>query len=154
VSRTHARVEVEPTRLFDISVEINAPPERVWEVMTDVEKWPEWTQSVQSVKRLDSGPFRLGSRARIKQPKFLPAIWEVTDIDPPRSFTWVTRSPGVIASGKHRVEPTARGSKATLSVAYAGMLGGLVARLLAGLTDRYLMYEAAGLKQRSEIYVR
>lgn len=122
--------------------------------MTDVEKWPEWTQSVQSVKRLDSGPFRLGSRARIKQPKFLPAIWEVTDIDPPRSFTWVTRSPGVIASGKHRVEPTARGSKATLSVAYAGMLGGLVARLLAGLTDRYLMYEAAGLKQRSEIYVR
>ena len=122
--------------------------------MTNVELWPEWTESVQSVKRLDSGPFRLGSRARIKQPKFLPAIWEVTDIDPPRSFTWVTRSPGVIASGKHRVEATSKGSKATLSVAYAGLLGGLVAKLLGGVTDRFLMYEAAGLKQRSEIYVR
>ena len=122
--------------------------------MTNVELWPEWTESVQSVKRLDSGPFRLGSRARIKQPKFLPAIWEVTDIDPPRSFTWVTRSPGVIASGKHRVEATSKGSKATLSVAYAGLLGGLVARLLGGVTDRFLMYEAAGLKQRSEIFVR
>jgi hypothetical protein len=30
----------------------------------------------------------------------------------------------------------------------------LVAKLLAGITDRYLMYEAAGLKQRSEIFVR
>ena len=122
--------------------------------MTDVERWPEWTESVTSVKRLDEGPLRLGSRARIKQPKFLPAVWEVTDIDAPRSFTWVTRSPGIVASGKHRVERTNKGSKATLSVAYAGLLGGVVARLLARLTDRYLMFEAAGLKQRSEIYVR
>jgi len=122
--------------------------------MTDVEKWPEWTQSVDSVKRLDTGPFRLGSRARVKQPKFLPAVWEVIEIEPPHSFTWVMHSPGVAASGRHRVEPTAKGSRATLSVAYGGLLGGLVARLLAGITDRYLMYEAAGLKERSEIFVR
>jgi hypothetical protein len=66
----------------------------------------------------------------------------------------VTRSPGVVASGRHRVEPTAKGSRATLSVAYGGLLARLVTRLLAGITDRYLMYEAAGLKQRSEIFVR
>jgi uncharacterized membrane protein len=154
VSRTQRRVDVDPSRIFDISVEIDAPPERVWQVMSDVEKWPEWTESVETVKRLDTGPFRLGSRARIKQPKFLPAVWEVTEIESPRSFTWVTRSPGLVASGKHRVESTTRGSRATLSVAYAGLLGGIVARLLAGITDRYLMFEAAGLKQRSEIYVR
>ena len=154
MSRTNQRVQVDPSRIFSINVDIAAPPQRVWEVMTDVEKWPEWTASVQSVKRLDTGPFRLGSRARIKQPKFLPALWEVTEIDPPHSFTWVTRSPGVVASGRHRVEPTARGSRATLSLAYAGLLGGIVARLLTGLTDRYLMLEAAGLKQRSEIFVR
>ena len=154
MSRTQPRVDVDPSRLFHISVDIDAPPERVWEVMSDVEKWPEWTESVQSVKRLDTGPFRLGSRARIKQPKFLPAVWEVTDIQPPRSFTWVMRSPGVVASGKHRVEATAKGSRATLSVAYGGLLGRVVAKLLAGVTDRFLMYEAAGLKQRSEIYVR
>jgi uncharacterized protein YndB with AHSA1/START domain len=154
VSRTQPRVDIDPSRIFEISVDIDAPPERVWQVMTDVEKWPEWTVSVQSLKRLDSGQFRVGSRARIKQPKFLPALWEVTQLDPQRSFTWVTRSPGVIASGKHRVERTTKGSRATLSVAYGGLLGGLVARVLGGLTDRYLMFEAAGLKQRSEINVR
>ena len=154
MSRTVPRVDVQPSRLFEISVEIDSPPKRVWEVMTEVELWPEWTESVQKVKRLDSGPFRVGSRARIKQPKFLPAVWEVTEMDPGRSFTWVTRSPGMVARGRHRVEPTAKGSRATLSVAYSGLLAGLVAKLLAGITDRYLMYEAAGLKQRSEIFVR
>ena len=154
MSRTNPRVSVDPSHLFEISVDIDSPPSRVWQVMTDVELWPEWTESVQTVKRLDQGPFRVGSRDRIKQPKFLPAVWEVTEMDSGRSFTWVMRSPGVVASGRHRVEPTGKGSRATLSVAYGGLLAGFVARFLAGITDRYLMFEAAGLKQRSEIFVR
>ena len=154
MSRTNPRVQVDPSRLFDITVDIAAPPERVWQVLTDVELWPEWTESVDKVKRLDSGPFRVGSRARIKQPKFLPAVWEVTDLEPRRAFTWISRSPGVVASAKHRIEPTSRGSKVSLSVAYGGLLGGVVAKVLGGITDRYLMFEAAGLKQRSEINVR
>ncbi|HJQ11772.1 MAG TPA: SRPBCC family protein [Gemmatimonadaceae bacterium] len=154
MSRTNRQVEVHPSRIFDITVDIAAPPQRVWQVMSDVEKWPEWTQSVDRAKRLDSGTFRVGSRARLKQPKFLPAVWEVIDLDAPRSFTWVSRSPGVVASAKHRIEATNSGSRVTLSVAYGGLLGGIVARLLGGITDRYLMYEAAGLKQRSEIIVR
>jgi hypothetical protein len=118
--------------------------------MKDVEKWHEWTPSIVSVRRLDSGAFRVGSRARVKQPKFLPALWEVTQLTEGRYFTWVTRSPGVRASGEHTVEPTASGSRATLAVTYDGMLGALAAKLLAKLTDRYLYMEAAGLKQRSE----
>src|ERR1043165_5013607 len=130
MSRTNRRVKVEPSRLFDITVDIAAPPERVWQVMTDIERWPEWTESVDDVKRLDTGPLRVGSRARIKQPKFMSALWEVTDVEAPRSFTWISRSPGVVASAKHRIEPTAQGSRVTLSVAYGGLLGGLVAKFL------------------------
>lgn len=118
--------------------------------MTDVERWDEWTASIVSVRRLDSGAFRLGSRARVKQPKFLPALWEVTQLTEGKCFTWVTRSPGVRAIGEHTVEPTANGSRATLSVTYGGALGWFAARLLARTTDRFLYMEAAGLKQRSE----
>ncbi len=103
-----------------------------------------------SVRRLDSGPFRIGSRARVRQPGFLPAVWEVTDLDEGRSFTWVTRSPGMRAAGNHRVEPIPSGSRATLSVTYEGALGGLVASLMAKTTERFLGLEAIGLKKRSE----
>ena len=137
-------------RRFEISVDIAAPPQRVWRVTTDVERWPEWTASVISVRRLDSGPFRIGSRARVRQPGFLPAVWEVTDLDEGRSFTWVTRSPGMRAAGHHRVELIPSGSRATLSVTYEGALGGLVASLMAKTTERFLGLEAIGLKKRSE----
>ena len=120
MSRTVRRVEVDPSRLFEISVQIDSPPQRVWEVMTKVELWPEWTESVTEVKRLDSGPLRVGSRVRIKQPKFLPAVWEVTKLDPPRSFTWVMRKPGLVATAKHQVQRSGKGSHAELSVTYEG----------------------------------
>jgi uncharacterized membrane protein len=151
MSRSYPRVTANPSdRTFEIAIDISAPPPRVWSVTSDVERWPEWTESVKSVRRLDGGKFRVGSRARVKQPKFLPAQWEVTEFQDGRSFTWVTRSPGLKATGRHRVDPIAGGSRATLSVSYSGALGGLVAKLLARTTERFLTLEANGLKKRSE----
>lgn len=103
-----------------------------------------------SVQRLDSGPLAPSSRARIRQPKLLPAVWQVTALEPERSFTWTTGSPGVRVTARHSVEPTGNGSRATLSLQFEGLFGGLVARLTRGLNNRYLGIEAAGLKRRSE----
>ncbi|HEY4670529.1 MAG TPA: SRPBCC family protein [Gemmatimonadaceae bacterium] len=151
MSRKYPRVTADPAaKLFEIVIEIAAPPQRVWDVTTDIERWPDWTASVKSVRRIDSGKFRVGSRAKIKQPKFLPAIWEVTELKDGRSFTWVTQSPGLKATGRHRVEPISGGSRATLSVTYSGALSGIVTKLLGPTTERFLTLEANGLKKQSE----
>ena len=135
---------------FDTAVEIQAPPDRVWSVMRDVERWPEWTPSISSVTRLEGGPFDVGSRARIRQPKLFPAVWRVTELEEGRGFTWVTHSPGVRVRARHYVEPTAQGARATLSLDFSGPLAQIVARLTRGLNERYLALEAKGLKERSE----
>ena len=155
MSRTHPRVgNSRPSRIVNISIHIDAPPQHVWNVMTDVERWPEWTASVLRVRRLDSAAFGVGSRARIRQPMFLPAVWEVTRLEPGRSFTWVTRSPGLLVTGSHAVQRSGTGSLAKLSVAYDGLLAGPVARLLGATTHRFLSLEANGLKKRSEASTR
>src|SRR5215471_13334100 len=107
---------------FRIAVAIDAPPDRVWSVMRDVERWPEWTPTVRRTRRLDSGPLAVGSRAIIWQPKLLPAKWIVTQLDDQgRSFTWITRAPGMRLEACHRVEELGDRSRATLSIQFAGL---------------------------------
>jgi len=135
---------------FRISVDISAPPETVWAVISDAERWHEWTPSVRSIRLLDNGPLAVGTRALIRQPKFPPAVWTITAIEPGWSFTWTSGAPGMRVFAQHSIEPTAAGSRATLSLHYEGAIGRLLARWTRGITNRYLGYEAAGLKARSE----
>ena len=137
-------------RTFETTIEIAAPPSRVWAIMSDIERWHEWTASITSVQRLDDGPIRVGSKARVKQPKLAGSVFEVTTWHPDRGFDWVTRSPGLQGLGRHLIEPNAGGSRVTLSVTFSGPLAGLVAMFFGGLTERYIKMEAEGLKRRAE----
>ena len=137
-------------RNFRIAIDIVAPVDRVWQVMSDVERWPEWTASVTSVTLLTDGPFAVGTRAKIKQPKFPPAFWKVIELEPGRSFTWESTAPGFRAVGTHSVEPTSTGSRATLVLDYHGLFGGLMGAMTSDITERYVTLEANGLKARSE----
>lgn len=135
----------------ETAIEIDADQERVWEVMTDVERWPEWTASVERAERLDDGPLRVGSRARLKQPRFPPVVWDVTELEPGQSFAWTAKSPGVTSVGRHRAVPrTGGGVTVTLSLEQSGPLAPLLALFTAKLTRRYVDTEARGLKRRCE----
>src|SRR5262245_23986051 len=108
--------------VFSTTVDINAPLDRVFAVMADVERWPEWTPSVTKIVRLDKGPLLPGSRMRIHQPKLLPAYWRVVAIDPQRGFTSVSGAPGMRVTAVHAIEPRPNGSRVTLSIRYSGIL--------------------------------
>jgi hypothetical protein len=138
-------------REFSRAFDVDAPPDRVWRHMRDVERWHEWTASVTRIRILGGGPLRAGARAFVRQPKLPPAMWKVSELDDPgRNFTWISAAPGLRVRARHGVEARGPGSRATLSLAYEGMLGGWMARLLGEITGRYLDLEAAGLKRRSE----
>lgn len=137
---------------FEATIDVAAPADRVFDVYSDVERWPDWTKSVTSVERLEPGPLRVGSRARIRQPRLPVAVWEVTDVVPGQSFTWIARGPGIVSTGRHVVMPTSREGevKVTASLEQAGLLGPLVGLLTKRLTDRYLQTEVRGLKAHCE----
>ncbi|HZI29211.1 MAG TPA: SRPBCC family protein [Gemmatimonadaceae bacterium] len=141
-------------RDFKISADINATPQRVWEVLSDGERWAEWTPSVTSVEILDK-PLRVGSHAMIRQPELPPAKFKITALDPGRSFTWASGIPGIVyVHAHHSVEPAPNGSRATLRLRFDGLLGGVIGRKMADLNNRYLAMEIAGLKRASEDGIR
>jgi Polyketide cyclase / dehydrase and lipid transport len=47
---------------FQVEIEINASPELVWAAVRDVERWPEWTHTVTSVRLRTPPPLTVGSR--------------------------------------------------------------------------------------------
>jgi carbon monoxide dehydrogenase subunit G len=132
------------------AVTVAAPPERVWEVLTEVERWPERIPTVDSVERLDDGPLRVGSRTRMQQPRLPEAVWTVTDVDEGRSFTWESRSRGVAISAGHVVEPHGTTTRLTLSVSLSGPLAPVGWLMTRGLTRRYVETEAASIKRVAE----
>ena len=135
---------------YSISVQIAAPPDRVWAVMSDIERWHEWTPTIRSVRRTNAGPFRIGARARVHQPRLPSADWIVTALHEGRGFDWESRAPGVRVLARHLVEPSACGARVTLSLQYNGLLGNILGRLTATLNRRYIALEADGLKRRAE----
>jgi uncharacterized membrane protein len=137
------------------TVEIDAPAQLVWQVFSDVQRWPDWTASVTSLVGRDGADLAVGKRFAIKQPGMSKLVWKVTELDPGLSWTWVQRSAGVLVSARHEV--TARPGGRTLvrqQLEQRGVLGALVGRLMAKKTKRFLEIEAQGLKTRCETLSR
>jgi hypothetical protein len=136
---------------YEVSIDIDAEPQRVWDIMTDVERWPEWTQSVTHVERLSPPPFKVGSRARVKQPRLKDTVWTVAALESLVGFTWEARQRGLATIGSHYIEQRSLGTTTvTLGVRQRGLLAPLVWPLTVRMMRRYLELERHGLKARSE----
>lgn len=75
------------------TVDVAAPADVVWEVLVDVERWPEWTDSVTSVQALDDGPLTVGSRVEVAQPKIPLGTYTVPPSSPGGSSPGSSNSP-------------------------------------------------------------
>jgi uncharacterized membrane protein len=132
------------------TVVIAAPPERVWNLISDVERWPERIPTVDSVERLDTGPLAVGSRTLLRQPRLPSAVWTVTELTDGSSYTWESSSPGVIVTAAHDVEQHPDGSRLTLALTVSGPLAGIGWLMTRSLTRRYVETEAASIKAAAE----
>jgi hypothetical protein len=114
-------------------------PDRLWSLASDVERWGEHLPTVDSVRPLDSGPTRVGSRFEVRQPKLPKAVWEVTEWEPGRSFTWVSSSPGIRSTAVHSVHEDGEGSRLELTLEWSGplspVLRALIGRKARGMVE-------------------
>jgi hypothetical protein len=130
---------------IETSTTTPAEPDRLWEVMTDVEKWPEWIDVYQAVRRADEGPLKVGSRARVKQKSFAAGDWVVTELDEGRVFEWENRQAGVRTVGRHVVTADGDGTRLTLQLEQTGVLAGVVGWLMGGRIRQYVDKECERL---------
>jgi hypothetical protein len=137
--------------ITESGIDIDAPAHVVWDVFSDVERWPEWTASVTSLVALDGPGIVVGKRFEIKQPRMPKLVWEVAEVTPGSAWTWVQRSLGGLAYATHDVAPLPDGgARVHQLIDQRGLVGAIVGAAMRRTTRRYLDLEAAGLKRRSE----
>ena len=136
---------------FEKSVEIDAPQQRVWDVLSDLEAWPQRIETVDVVEVLTPPPISKGSRVRLKQPKLPEGTWHVTAWDAPSYFEWTQKTGGTTSVAGHRVEALGEGrARLTLTLDMRGVLVSIIALFYKGLTNRYMNLEAEGMKRAAE----
>jgi hypothetical protein len=129
---------------------IHAKAAIIFKVLTDVENWNKWTGSVKKSRLVKGDTFAVGSKIKIIQPKLRPVIWEITEIQSDKSFTWVSNYIGSNVTAKHIIENRGNSSKVLLITTYKGFLSKIVYSLTSGLASKYMTMEIDGLKLTSE----
>jgi uncharacterized membrane protein len=136
---------------FETSIGIDASQQRVWDVLSDLEAWPQRIETVDEVELLTPAPLRKGSRVRLRQPKLPEGIWDVTAWNAPSYFEWTQKTGGTTSVAGHRVEALGEGrSRLTLTLDMRGLLIPVMMLFYKGLTNRYMNLEAEGMKRAAE----
>ena len=80
-----------------VNIDIDAPPEVVYDAMLDPQRLDEWVTIHKRVNRADDGPLREGYRmdqTLVLRGAPFKVKWTLTDYDRPRTATWEGRGPG------------------------------------------------------------
>jgi hypothetical protein len=129
----------------------SAGPERLWLVVSEVERWGERLPTFTSVRALE--PWRavgVGSRFEVRQPGLPSATYEMTAWEPGRSFTWAARSPGVVTTATHTVGASEGGSAVDLALDWSGPLAGVIRLLLGRKSQGMVESEARTMCELAE----
>ena len=128
-------------------VEIGAPIERVWAVLTDVEHWPAWNPDVKSVSV--EGPVAEGSTFRWKAgPAKITSF--VEHVNRPRVVAWSGKTLGIRAMHVWRLEGEDGRTRVRSEESYEGVVAGLLRRSLQKILDKALADGAGYLKAEYE----
>jgi hypothetical protein len=141
-------------RTIETGITIEAPPERVWAILTDFSTYPDWNPFIRRV----AGDVAVGERIEVtlqpadsKPQKFRP---RVEALDPPHEFCWLGNL-GVagLFDGAHQFRLEAVSGGGTRFIhreEFGGILAGVILRFVGAKTRAGFEAMNAALKDRAE----
>ena len=128
-------------------IDIAAPAEVVWEVLTNFDGWPQWNPEVKSMSW--DGPLAPGSAFRWKAgPGTIVSTLE--EVDRPRYVRWRGRTMSITAIHEWRFEDRDGGTHVETNETFSGALARLLRRSLQKQLDGALEEGLEHLKREAE----
>jgi uncharacterized protein YndB with AHSA1/START domain len=128
-------------------IDIAAPAEVVWEVLTNFDRWPQWNPEVKSMSW--DGPLAPGSMFRWKAgPGTIVSTLE--EVDRPRYVRWRGRTMTIAAIHEWLFQDRDGGTHVETNESFSGGLARLLRRTLQKQLDRALEEGLEHLKREAE----
>jgi len=126
-----------------------APPEALWQVLTDVQGWPAWNPGYVEA-RLD-GALVVGSKGHLKLANGPERPFEVWESQSPTFLRYGTSDFGTVIAFEYRFEPRlGGGTSVTVEATIKGWLSPLFGRLFGGIIAGYFPQKIQGLAAAAE----
>jgi uncharacterized membrane protein len=138
------------------SVEISRRPEEVFAYLDDLDRHGEWQEQIIDSQVDTDGPTRVGTRAtdtRRMGKREQKITYEITEHNPPRTFTFRGVDGPIRANGKGTVEPLDGGARArvTIELDFEGHgFGKLMVPMVKNMARKQIPKDHARLKELLE----
>jgi hypothetical protein len=128
-------------------IRIEASPDVVWDVLSDLSNWPAWNPDVRSVTL--RGPLQPGTEFRWKSgSSSLVSVLEV--LDPPREIGWTGSTMGIHAVHVFRFQPIDGGTLARSEESFSGLIPSVLRSYSRKIVQRGIDGILAALKAEAE----
>lgn len=126
---------------------IEAPPERVWVLISDIDRWNLWQPDIASASL--AGPLVRGSTFKWTSGRTgVSSVLE--EVDPPRRLGWTGRAMGARAKHLWILEPQGSGTKVSTRESFEGLVVVLLKKRMQRLLDDSLQKWLVLLKEAAE----
>ncbi len=141
------RSDRKPAVQVEGEVWIGAPPSRVWEVLTDLERWNRWHRGI-SFAQL-RGSVERGTIFHWRKDG-MHVVSALDPVEPERTFGWHGRAFGARLRHLWTLEPSQGGTRVRGTESVDGFMVWVIRRSVRKTVDRSLAEWLHGLKARAE----
>jgi uncharacterized protein YndB with AHSA1/START domain len=104
---------------YELSIETLASPDAVWQLWSDIARWPEWNEGIEKIT-ID-GPFAAGTTVTMTAPgEDEPVRLRRAEIVPGELFADEMAADGFAVRTEHRLDPAGGGTRITYRTRISG----------------------------------
>lgn len=134
---------------YAVSTVIQATPETIWSILTDVAHWTDWNPTIEKVEGAITPGGRLKVYTKLSPGRAFPV--SVSEYVPPQRMVWTGSMPLGLFTGvrTYTLAPVADGVEFAMREAFSGLIAPLITRSIPDLQPSFSEF-AAALKRRAE----
>ncbi|MEI7778330.1 MAG: SRPBCC domain-containing protein [Actinomycetes bacterium] len=122
---------------FSTNIKIDAAPQMVWDVLTDLPNWASWNTTITGTQGTISLHAKVKVSVTANPGRAFPV--KVTALNAPRQMVWTGGMPlgTFVGTRTFELEPQAGGTHFTMTEVYTGLLAALITRSIPDLQPSF-----------------